>query len=243
MTWRRTRHEHGVVVLHYLRPPENVVGFADLAELDEQLLAVAADETASVVVQHSDLAGYFVAHADLADVAALASDAPVEGPGPQMWGQALARMSEIPQPVVAALDGQAWGGGLEIALAATLRVASPRAHVRLVEVGHGAIPGAGGTQRLPRLVGPAAAADLVLRGQVLPADQAYRLGLVQAVLDEPDFLAAVLAWVEPMARAPLTAVRAAKHALVTGSTMSLEDGLAVEQQLFRSLLRTRGSAP
>ena len=90
----------------------------------------------------------------------------------------------MPQPVVAAIDGQAWGGGCELSLACTLRVASERAHFGQPEVAVGIIPGAGGTQRLPRLVGAGRAAELVLSARIIDAAEALRIGLVEAVLPD-----------------------------------------------------------
>ena len=90
----------------------------------------------------------------------------------------------MPQPVVAAVDGQAWGGGCELSLACTLRVASERAHFGQPEVAVGIIPGAGGTQRLPRLVGAGRAAELVLSARIIDAPEALRIGLVEAVLPD-----------------------------------------------------------
>jgi enoyl-CoA hydratase/carnithine racemase len=238
--WQTSRHGT-VAVLTYRREPENVLGFADLAELDDLLRRVGEDDGVSVVVLTGGLDGYFVAHADLADVEALVQDQPSSGAGsygPDQWGTTLQRLADIPQPVVAAVNGQAWGGGFELALACLMRVASASAHVRFVEVAHGAIPGAGGTQRLPRLVGMSVAARLVLGGELLTAQEAHAMGIVDAVLPDADFLDAVLAWVAPIANAPRHSVLAAKRALVDGAQLPLAQGLALEQQIFRAVLRS-----
>jgi enoyl-CoA hydratase/carnithine racemase len=228
----------GVVVLRYVRAPENVMGFADLAELDDELVRWSADDRASVIVLTGGIAGFFVAHADLADVAALVTDRPTGPHGPGTWGHALARLAGIPQPVVAAVNGQAWGGGCELALACLLRVAAESAHFRFVEVAHGAIPGAGGTQRLPRLIGPSRAARLILGSDQIDAHLAADLGLVDAVLPDEAFLDHVLAWVAPMAAQPRHSLVAAKRALVDGLDLPLAHGLALEQALFRNILRS-----
>jgi len=123
----------GVAVLTYTRPPENVLGFADLAELDQALQHWADDDRARVIVLTGGLPGYFAAHADLGDVAALVHGR-VTGPhGPESWPNALNRIIAVPQPVIAAINGQAWGGGLELALSCLMRVASPGAHFRFPE--------------------------------------------------------------------------------------------------------------
>jgi enoyl-CoA hydratase/carnithine racemase len=228
----------GVAVLTYVRPPENVLGFADLAELDEALMRWADDERARVIVITGGVAGYFVAHADLADVGALVDDRPTGRHGPDSWGRALARLSSIPQPVVAAVNGQAWGGGCELALAALLRVASTSAHFRFVEVADGAIPGAGGTQRLPRLIGPSRAARLILGGLRVMADEAAALGLVDVVLPDIGFLDHVMEWVAPIAAQPRHSLAAAKRALLDGLAVPLDEGLELERRLFRGVLRS-----
>jgi len=143
-----------VAILTYTRPPENVLGFADLAQLDATLQRWGGDERARVIVLAGGIPGCFAAHADLADVGALVHGSTAGPHGPDAWGRALTRISAIPQPVIAAVNGQAWGGGFELALACLLRLASPAAHFRFPEVADGAIPGAGGTQRLPRPAHP-----------------------------------------------------------------------------------------
>ena len=138
----------------------------------------------------------------------------------------------MPQPVVAAVDGQAWGGGCELSLACTLRVASERAHFGQPEVAVGIIPGAGGTQRLPRLVGAGRAAELVLSARIIDAAEALRIGLVEAVLPNDGFVARVLEWVQPMATKPRPALFAAKRAVIDGLRLPLDEGLRLEGRLF-----------
>jgi enoyl-CoA hydratase/carnithine racemase len=236
--WQSTLTDGGVVVLTYRRPPENVIGFADLAELDRVLVQWADDERARVIVLTGGAVGTFVAHADLADVAALIDDRATGPDGPDVWARALGRLATIPQPVVAAVNGQAWGGGCELALACTLRVAAQSAHFRFVEVANGAIPGAGGTQRLPRLIGFSQAARLVLGGERIDADRAAAIGLVDAVLPDANFIQHALAWVAPIATQPRHSLVAAKRALVDGASLSLSDGLELEQGIFRDILRS-----
>ena len=108
----------------------------------------------------------------------------------------------MPQPTVAAIDGQAWGGGCETALACTVRLGSERAHLGQPEVTVGLIPGAGGTQRLPRIVGPAVGAELCITGRVVHADEALRVGLLNAVLPTEGFLDHALRWCGQITRNP-----------------------------------------
>jgi enoyl-CoA hydratase/carnithine racemase len=233
--WDSELHD-GVAVLTYTRPPENVLGFADLAELDEALQRWAGDERARVIVLTGGLPGYFAAHADLADVAALVHGRATGPHGPESWLNALNRIIAVPQPVIAAVNGQAWGGGLELALSCLMRVASPAAHFRFPEVADGAIPGAGGTQRLPRLVGLPRAARLILSGEQASAQEALQFGLIDAILPSDAFLPAVLDWAAPLTAQPRHALAAAKQALLLTTRLPLGQGIAAEQEIFRTIL-------
>ncbi|HEX9683501.1 MAG TPA: enoyl-CoA hydratase/isomerase family protein [Acidimicrobiales bacterium] len=234
--WTDTRHG-AVAVLTFTNPPRNLMPMAGMTELREHLDRIATDDSVTVVVLIGGIDGYFVAHADTADLAKLGHGEPVDG-DPADWSRALALMAEMPQPVVAAVDGQAWGGGCEISLGATMRVASTAAHFAQPEVAVGIIPGAGGTQRLSRLVGTGRAARMVLTGEPIDADDALRIGLVEAVLPDDGFLDHVLTWVAPMIRHPRGAVVAAKRAVLEGSEKPLAEGLALETQMFIELQMT-----
>jgi len=174
---------------------------------------------------------YFIAHADLDDLAKLSRGEDVGG-DLGSWTRALHFLESMPQPTVAAIDGQAWGGGCETALACTMRVASERSHMGQPEVSVGIIPGAGGTQRLPRLVGSAVGAELCTTGRIIQADEALRIGLLNAVLPSDGFVDAAVEWCERIARNPASAVFAAKRAVMEGLRLPLEDGLKLEGQLF-----------
>jgi enoyl-CoA hydratase/carnithine racemase len=141
----------------------------------------------------------------------------------------------MPQPTVAAIDGQAWGGGCETSLACTMRIGSTRAHLGQPEVAVGIIPGAGGTQRLPRLVGGGRGAELCLSGRIVGAEEAERIGLLNAVLPVDGFREAAIEWCGQISRHPAPAVFAAKRAVVDGLRGSLDDGLRLEGQLFLEL--------
>jgi enoyl-CoA hydratase/carnithine racemase len=178
--------------------------------------------------------GYFIAHADLDDLARIARGEDVGG-DPGSWSKALDLLESIPQPTVAAIDGQAWGGGCETALACTLRIGSERAHLGQPEVSVGIIPGAGGTHRLPRLVGAGVGAELCQTGRVIDAAEAHRIGLLNAVLPADGFVDAAIEWCERMARHPAPALFAAKEAVVQGLRGPLAEGLALEGRLFARL--------
>lgn len=213
------------------RPPRNLMSMAAMTELEALLKKVSTDETISILVLTGGVPDYFVAHADTEDLAALGRGEEVEG-DPGSWTRALALIESMPQPVVAAVNGQAWGGGCELSLACTMRVAAESAHFAQPEVAVGIIPGAGGTQRLPRLIGLGKAAELVLSGAVIDAAEAHRIGLVQAVLPDDGFAGHVADWVDRIAAHPQGAVQAAKRALIDGLAMPLDEGLQLESRVF-----------
>lgn len=157
---------------------------------------------------------------------------PYRGPGTIMRGQAATK------PLIAAVNGMALGGGLEIVLACDLRVAAEGARLGAPEVTLGLIPGWGGTQRLPRQLPWAVAARLVLTGQPLTAREALQVGLVNAVVPAEELMSEAQRWAEMMCKCGPLALSAAKQAMVEGSQLPLEEGLAVEQRLFNSLAYT-----
>ncbi|MDZ7676668.1 MAG: enoyl-CoA hydratase/isomerase family protein [Acidimicrobiales bacterium] len=231
--WQRTDHD-GVAVLTFTRPPSNWMSFAAMTELVPQLRTLADDDGVKVVMLTGGIDGYFVAHADLDDLGKIAAGEPVEG-DPRAWREAQHLLETMPQPTVAAIDGQAWGGGNEIALSCTLRVGSERAHMGQPEVAVGILPAGGGTQRLPRLVGAGIGAELCLTGRIVDAAEAHRIGLLNAVLPTDGFVDAAVEWCSAIARHQAPSVFATKRAVVEGLQGPLEDGLNLETQLLRQL--------
>jgi enoyl-CoA hydratase/carnithine racemase len=228
--WQREQRG-AIVTLSFARPPINMLSFLALAELDAELAAIAGDSTAAVVVLTGALPGYFVAHADLDDVGRMARREPPQG-DPAIYRSALRRLESLPQPTVAAVNGQAWGGGCELALACTFRLVARSGHFCLLEVSKGAIPGGGGTARLPRLVGVARAARMILSSCVVRADEACTIGLADALFADAGFLDAVAAWLAPIAAQPRHALFAAKRALLEGLQLPFDAALDNEQRLF-----------
>jgi enoyl-CoA hydratase len=226
---------HGpVTVLSFTRPPRNFMSFASMQELGKQLEALAGEDSVSLVVLTGGLPGYFVAHADLEDLSRIGRGQPVDG-DPRSWFRTLALIESMPQPVVAAINGQAWGGGCEIAIACAIRVAARSAHLGQPEIAVGIIPGGGGTQRLPRLVGPGRAAEMIMSGRVLEAGEAHTVGLVDVVLPDEDFLRHTLDWLEPIAGRSRAALLAAKRAIFDGLKLPLNEGLKLEGRYFLEL--------
>ncbi len=221
-----------VAVVPFVWPPRNLMDMVSMTELVGHLqqLSERTDEV-TVVMLTGGVDGFFIAHADLDDLAKIAKGQMPDG-DPRSWGQAQALLENMPQPTVAAIDGQAWGGGCETALACTMRIGSERAHLGQPEVVIGIIPGGGGTQRLPRLVGSAIGAELCLTGRIVQADEAKRIGLLNEVLPTDDFARHAIDWCRQVARQPAHAVFAAKRAVVEGLRLPLADGLRLELELF-----------
>ena len=145
---------------------------------------------------------------------------------------------ELWKPLIAAINGNALGGGLELALACDIRIASEKAQLGLPEVTLGLIPGWGGTQRLPRMVPWCKAAELVLTGKPVDAQEAYRIGLVNAVVPPEAVMPTAREWAEVICRAGPLAVRAAKEAMIRGNSLTLEDGLRLENALEAYVMST-----
>ncbi|ATE64135.1 enoyl-CoA hydratase/isomerase family protein [Rhizorhabdus dicambivorans] len=228
-----------VATLAYVNPPENRIPFDSLIELSACLRAIAKDDGIKLVVLRSGVSGYFSLGASLADVQALANGQEPSAPF-HSWVDVLLQLEHLPQPTIAMIEGQAASGGCELALACMFRVGTRAASFAFREVARGAMPGAGATQRLPRLVGTAHAAKIILTSCLVDATEAHRIGLLDAVL--PDGEAALEQWFDAIRAMPRAGLVAAKRAIVEGSTLPLRDGLRLEQRLFLDLVR-RSSEP
>jgi enoyl-CoA hydratase/carnithine racemase len=147
-------------------------------------------------------------------------------------------VARIPKPVVAAITGYALGGGCELALCADRRIAAEDAKLGQPEITLGIIPGAGGTQRLSRLVGPAKAKDLIFTGRFVDADEALRIGLVDEVVAADAVYDTAVAWASQFASGPAYALRAAKEAVDKGLEADLDTGLEIERTQFAGLFAT-----
>ena len=148
------------------------------------------------------------------------------------------QIHNIEKPTIAAIEGYALGGGLELALCCDFRVATTTARLGLPEIGLGIIPGGGGTQRLPRLVGVGAAKKLVMLGNMIKSDEAYRIGLVDEVVESGTVREASEKMARKLIERPYWALRAAQTAINSGMNGSLGDGLILEQNLFAMLFET-----
>jgi enoyl-CoA hydratase len=231
----RVEVEGGVGTVRLDRPPMNALNAQVQGELHEAATEVTrrADVRAVVIYGGEKV---FAAGADIKEMATADYPTMLERVGPlQAAFDALAR---VPKPVVAAVTGYALGGGCELALTADFRVCGDNSKLGQPEILLGVIPGAGGTQRLTRLIGPARAKDLVFSGRFVAADEALRIGLVDRVVAPDDVYAAAREMAGRYVDGPALALRAAKAAIDGGLDTDLASGLRLESQLFASLFAT-----
>lgn len=218
----------GVVRINH---PEalNALDTLVLRELGQAFDAFAADAGIDVVVLTGE-GRAFVAGADIAEMSAMTA---AEGKAFGRLGADVFRKIELlPQPVIAAVNGFALGGGCELAMACDIRIASAKAKFGQPEVGLGITPGFSGTQRLPRLVGLSKAKELIYTAAVIPADEALRIGLVNKVVAPEALMDEALALAATIASKARLAVRYAKEAINRGIETDIETGIAVEASLF-----------
>jgi enoyl-CoA hydratase len=234
VSWREA--SPGVVLVTLDRPPANALGPPILEGLHAAIDA--AGDGVQVMIIASAVDGFFAAGADIKHMSAI-DPASFAAYGDRMR-HVNARLTAAPWLSVAAVDGLALGGGLELALACTMRVSGPRARYGLPEVKLGLIPGAGGTQRLPRLVGRGHALDVMLTGRAVRPDEALAMGLVDR-LAGPDVVEAALALAGELAASSLPAQRAVVEAVDAALDRPLAEGLAVEAKMVQDLFE-RGEA-
>jgi len=226
------RRDDGVALVQLDRPKANALSVALLEELAEIARALHADPPGAVV-----LWGGPRIFAAGADISVFGGPEEARRVGRHFLGT-LDAWATIPRVTIAAVNGFALGGGCELALACDLRVAADDARFGQPEILLGIIPGGGGTQRLPRLVGPSRAKDMVLTGRQVPADEALRIGLADRVVPAADVRDAALAWAAELARGPLVAQALAKRAIDDGLDGPLAAGLELEQELFGEVFAT-----
>jgi enoyl-CoA hydratase len=222
--------EERVATLSLNAPPANALGSDVARALSAALGRVGDEEGVRVVVVRSAVERFFAAGADIelmhsADEAALTNYI-------DQLRAAIEAIPSLPVPSIAAVDGHALGGGLELALACTLRVVTPRSKLGLPEIRLGLLPGAGGTQRLPRLVGEGRALDLMFSGRAVTGEEALAMGLAERLADDADMEALRLARRLAKLSAPAVAAIRRSAALASGP---LTEGMAAERDEFLGL--------
>ena len=233
MSTVRVEREGRIAWLTMDRPDAaNALSKALVADLGAALAALQADPPVLILTGAGEKA--FCAGADLKERRAMSLDETRAFLG--ALNAMVDALAAHPQPVVAALNGAAYGGGLELALACDLRVAAEGIELGLPEVRLGIIPGAGGTQRLARACGVAVAKELILTGRRVPAARARELGLLSAVVPAAELRAEALRWATEIATAGPLAVAQAKAAIDAGFGQPLEAALAVERAAYEVVL-------
>ena len=225
----------GIGTIRLNRPPVNALNdqlTGELAQAASQ--AASSDEVRAVIIYGGEKC--FAGGADITEMAEANYAAMAIRAGRLQAVMSL--IAGIPKPVVAAITGYALGGGLELALAADFRVAGESARLGQPEILLGIIPGAGGTQRLPRLVGPAKAKDLIFSGRHVGAAEALAIGLADRVVPDADVYQAARDLVAQYAAGPALALRAAKQAVNRGLEVDLATGLEIERLQFAALFAT-----
>ncbi len=235
----RLEVEDGVGTIRLDRPKVNVLNI----QLQTELLGYARevterDDVRAVVLYGGERA--FAAGVDIVEMKDMSYAEMVKRSG---WMQSVFKaVAQIPKPVVAAVTGFALGGGCELALCADVRIAADNAQLGQPEILLGIIPGAGGTQRLSRLVGPSKAKDLIFTGRFVKADEALAIGLVDKVVPADAVYDEAVAWAGQFGAGAAMALRAAKEAVDRGHEVDLDTGLEIERQQFAALFATEDRA-
>lgn len=232
----RIERDGAVATIRIDRPPANAIARQVSLELSAAAKAVGSDERVRAIVVWGG-ERIFAAGADIKAMV----DSGTQGIGPDVAAleEACRDLEAVPKPTIAAISGFALGGGCEIALACDFRYAAQDAHIGLPEIRLGIIPGAGGTQRLPRLIGLAKARDMIFTGRHVGADEALEIGLVDRTMGPAEAYPAALEEARRFAEGPTVAYAAAKRALQASFGGDHALGLEVEREVFVPLFSTR----
>ena len=235
MSVHLARQEEFAVITLDRQEALNALSSAVLRELAQAFDQVAASEARALIITGAGPKAFCAG----ADIKELTGRSLTEQRRDAAFGQAvLARLDVLPMPSVAAINGYAFGGGLELALACTFRIAVPGAKMGLPEIKLGLIPGYGGTQRLPRAVGEARALEMILCGRTVEAEEALRIGLVHRIADG-DPVQAAIAFARGFSGYGLPALRLARDAIKRALEVPLHQGLAIEADLNTLAFQTQ----
>ena len=222
--------EDRLAVVTIDRPPVNALSLQVMAELNTCLEAIKIDPAVAVVILTGGGSFAFVAGADVKEISELG---PGQGAEVAAQGQAvIMKIQRLGKPVIAAINGVCLGGGNELAMACHLRITGDRARFGQPEVNLGIMPGFGGTQRLPRLIGKTKATELILTGDMITAAEAHRLGLVNQVVPQDQVMKAAKDLARKILSKGQAAIRASLQAIEDGLDGSLDAGLAKEAEAF-----------
>ncbi len=229
--------EEGSALVRINRPPVNALGRQLLDELGRAVEEIQSEPKAKAIILSSAIQNVFVAGADIKEMAQITEVQEVINV--LRHGQAVFnKIENSEKPVIAAIQGACLAGGLELAMACHIRIASDRTRFAQLELSLGIIPGFGGTQRLPRIVGAARATELILTGDLITPQEAFRIGLVNRVVSDGSLLKTAKETAKKITRNSLPTIRATMRALGKGLDASLADGLKLEENEFKSITTT-----
>jgi enoyl-CoA hydratase/carnithine racemase len=227
------RHE-AVFVAKFYNPPTNLMNAPMVTELRDLLRKVEADEQTRVLVFTGGVPNYFIQHYDVGELSTTADAASQNA----AIGSAYLEIEALSKPVIAAINGQAHGGGFELALACDFRIMTDPGSVGLPEVNVGILPGAGGTVRLPRLIGVARAKQLILQGYVADAKTAVDYGMVMRAVPPDQLMTEAMAVATRLASLPPQSLALVKKVINQSADMPLRDALRLEEDSFWQLMRS-----
>jgi enoyl-CoA hydratase len=237
------RREGATLVVTMTNPPKHLLNNTMVEGLRAIAESLTRDDDVRVLVLTGGAEGTFITHYDVSELATLSDVArarPDVGAGPELHSmhRLLLALQAMPQPVIAAINGVAMGGGCELALACDFRYVARGGVIGLPEARVGILPGAGGTQRMTRLLGTARALELMLLGDTIDADAAERIGLVHRALPPDELMPRVLALADELAKRPPLSLALIKQCVWRGSEMPIDEALHLEQDAFWETMRS-----
>ena len=233
----RLEKEGPLAIVKLTNPPLNVLHPQMVVELDDCFTGLAADAEVVAAIITGDGDRAFCAGADIKEFPRLMAPGGAE-PQANAFHAGLGKIMELGKPTIAAVNGLALGGGLEVAMACDMRVVAANAQLGQPEIKLGLLPGAGGTQRLPRLVGAGRALELMYTGDPIGAEEAYRIGLANRVVPQGEALSEAKALAAKITGMAGVALRYIQQAVNRGMSVSLHEGLRIEADLFAKIFQT-----
>jgi len=231
-----------IVIWKFNNPPKNFLTAETSAELHKLAEEFEREEDLRVAILTSAMPDVFIQHHDVAQLLtwseAIRAAPPDSQAQPSGQRSAPRSLTQISKPIIVAINGYASGGGCEVCLTCDFSFMSKKAVIGLPEVNVGILPGGGGTQRMARLLGTAKALEMVMLGKMIDAEEAYRIGLVNRICEPEELMPAALEFARGLADRPPLAVAYVKRCIHEGTKMSIDEGLALEGQLFWDLVKT-----